>query len=62
MSEAGLRSFYNAVRAAEGKPGNDPHWALLSQLIGLAWQRYEISDDDANALEQMMRALRFPRR
>lgn len=62
MSEPNLTPLWRSVRAAEGKPANDPIWSTLLMLIGVAWQRYEIGDDDARALEDMVRMYRFPRR
>lgn len=62
MNQPDVNRLYAAVRAAEGQPANAAIWERLSQVIGLAWQRREIGEDDARALEEMVRVLRFPRR
>jgi hypothetical protein len=51
-----------AIRKLEGLPPGHANWARMLFMIGKGWQRYELSEADASALEGFLRQLRFPRR
>lgn len=56
------RIFHDAIQKLEKRKTNDADWGRMAFMIGVAWQRYELSDADAEALESYIRLLRFPRR
>lgn len=62
IGSAMMQKLYAVVRSADGRTPADPAWAEILFVVGLAWQKFEIEDDDVRALEEMLRVLRFPRR
>jgi hypothetical protein len=60
--DAGIRRFYVLIQGLKGQPVESPAWADMLFAIGEAWFHYQITDDDAAALETMLRTIRFTKR
>lgn len=56
------RRLYDTVRALSGKPSVAMEWNYCVFAVGRAWQNSEILDEDARALEEMIRVTRFVKR
>jgi hypothetical protein len=59
--EESLRRFHQAILSMQNVPEDDPRWDQILRVVGGAWRRYELADDDATALEAMVRNFRFKR-